>query len=60
MIPVHCFAVETPSREIFLSDEHTEFRWGSYEEIFDMLHYDIDRTALWELSRRLQTQSLRH
>jgi len=55
-IPVHCFAVETPSREIILSDEHTAFRWGSYEEIYDMLHYDVDRTALWELSCILRTQ----
>jgi dATP pyrophosphohydrolase len=54
VIPVHCFAVEVPSHEIVLSDEHKRYQWEGYDTAKNMLHFDVDRTALWELSRRLK------
>jgi len=55
VIPVHCFAVEVPTVfEITLSSEHTQCRWADYETAAVLLHFDVDRTALWELSERLR------
>jgi len=55
VIPVHCFAVEVPlDLEIALSPEHTQYRWANYDAAADLLRYDVDRTALWELKERLR------
>lgn len=53
VIPVYCFAIRTLSKEIKLSDEHTEFKWLSYNHAQVELHFDIDKTALWELNEKL-------
>ena len=41
------------SLDFTLSDEHTEFTWGSYELALEMLKWDSNRNALWELNFRL-------
>jgi|SRR5882757_2690303 len=51
----HFFAMDatTESSEVTLSDEHSEFRWMPYQDAYDALRYDDDKTALWELDFRL-------
>lgn len=54
VIPEHCFAVEVGDSDITLSREHTEFRWVGYEEARNLLRWDSNRNALWELNERLK------
>ncbi len=54
VIPAHCFGVRVPAAELVLSREHTEYGWFPYEETVARVRYDGDRTALWELDRRLR------
>ena len=57
--PCHYFAVEASGIEITLSYEHSEYRWMSYDEAYEALHWDSDKTALWELRERLRHGDLR-
>jgi dATP pyrophosphohydrolase len=51
VIPQYCFGVSVNDRQIVLSREHTEYRWLTYEEA---VKYDGNKTALWELDKRLK------
>lgn len=42
------------TEEISLSHEHTEYTWLTYEEALKILKWDSNRTALYELDRRLK------
>lgn len=53
VIPEYCFGVDATGVGIALSDEHTEFLWGSHDTVRDRLHWDSNITALWELAERL-------
>ena len=35
------------------SEEHNELRWCSLSEATELLKYDSNRIALWEISQRL-------
>jgi dihydroneopterin triphosphate diphosphatase len=59
VIPQHAFAVEASSDAIQLSAEHTEFCWLRYEEARNLLHWQSNQVALWELSERLGRSDLR-
>jgi dATP pyrophosphohydrolase len=59
VIPQYCFGVSAQNAQIVISREHTEYKWFSYEEAQKSLKYDDDRTALWELDRRLKGQGPR-
>lgn len=39
--------------EINLSNEHKEMKWVKYEEATKLLNWDSNKTALWELYKRL-------
>lgn len=54
VVPEYAFAVETPDERVTLSDEHTEYRWVSYDEAMQLLHFDSNKTALWELDCKLK------
>jgi len=54
VIPMYCFGVEVTDRSLVLSHEHTEYRWLKYEEADNLMKYDGNKTALWELDRRLR------
>jgi dihydroneopterin triphosphate diphosphatase len=54
VIPQRAFGVRLSGHEIALSEEHTEYRWAAYEAAADLLRWDSNRTALWELNERLQ------
>ena len=54
VIPMHCFGVEASDRRLVLSHEHTDYRWLKYENADHLVKYDGNKTALWELDRRLR------
>lgn len=54
VIPLHYFGVLVNDRQIILSQEHTEYRWLKYQDAYNLLKYDDDKIALWELDRRLR------
>ena len=58
VIPEYAFAVKVESTSLQLSHEHTEYRWLTYEEAQAALQYDSNRTALWELNRRIEQEDL--
>lgn len=49
----YCFGVRADDQAITLSQEHTEYCWLPYEEARARLKYNGNKTALWELNRRL-------
>ena len=49
VIPVHCFAVEVADLDIKLSNEHIEYKWVNSDVANELLHFDIDKTALYEI-----------
>ena len=53
VIPEYAFAVEATSFQIKLSNEHTEFKWLKYDKAMEILTYDSNKTALWELNEKL-------
>lgn len=59
VIPQHCFGVLAQTRQMALSDEHTEYRWLTYNDAYNLLRYDGNKTALWELDRRLRERGPR-
>ena len=54
VIPEYCFAVETKIEELIISDEHDGWGWCRYEQAWEILTWDSNRIALWELSERLR------
>ncbi len=54
VIPQYCFGVRLHRRQMQLSSEHTEYRWLNYQKASGMIRFDGNRTALWELDRRLR------
>lgn len=59
VVTEHSFALCMEDKEIILSDEHTEFRWVSYDDAVKLLLHDSNKTALWELCERLKTKKMR-
>ena len=53
VIPEYCFGLELHSENITLSHEHTDYRWLTYEEASDLVNWESNKTALWELNHRL-------
>ena len=46
--------VPVEGQKIVLSREHTEFRWLVFEKAIELLKFESDKTALWELDQRLK------
>lgn len=57
VIPEHCFGVEVKGSRLVLSDEHVEYRWATYDAALSLLHWDSNKSALWELDFRLQRKA---
>ena len=53
VVPEYAFAVNATNFQIKLSNEHTEFKWLKYDKAMEILTYDSNKTALWELNERL-------
>ena len=58
VIPGYYFAVDAAGQSISLSSEHSDFRWVTQPEGESLLHWDQDKTALWELDARLRDGNL--
>ena len=56
VIPEYAFVVKVESTSLQLSHEHTEYNWLTYEEAQEVLQYDSNKTALWELNRRIELE----
>ena len=56
VIPQYCFGVAMLDRWIRLSREHTDYKWLKCDEAYQLLKYDGNRTALWELNQRVRVQ----
>lgn len=56
VIKEYAFGVEVLDEQIELSDEHTEFKWCTYETAMKLLNWDSNKTALWELNERVLQQ----
>jgi len=53
VIPEYCFGIKVENEHLQLSPEHTDFRWMNYSDAKELLHWDSNKTALWELNHRL-------
>ncbi|WP_346920193.1 NUDIX hydrolase [Clostridium sp. UBA7339] len=56
VIPEYCFAVNINNNHIELSLEHTEYFWGTYQEVFKKLYWESNKVALFELNSRIETK----
>ena len=52
VVPEHAFITQAKGQER-ISNEHCELRWCSTSEATNLLKYDSNRNALWELTERL-------
>lgn len=53
VLPEYSFGVEMLSTNLNIGTEHSEYRWLSYQEARELLKYDSNKSALWELNHRL-------
>lgn len=54
----YTFAFELKTDIIEISDEHSEYKWVTYNEAIELLKYDSNRTALTELRARINKECL--
>lgn len=54
MVPEIAFGVEASSKELAVSDEHTEYEWVECSEAMQRFRYDSNKSAVWELDYRLK------
>lgn len=57
VIPEYCFAVNISSSNMKLSVEHTEYFWGTYQDVVKKLYWESNKVALFELNSRIQANS---
>ena len=58
VVPEYAFAVELSNEEIVLSDEHKEYKWCKYDEVKELLQWDSNKTALWEINERIARDAI--
>ena len=54
VIPEYCFGVKVEEAKLLLSYEHTEYKWLSCSRAMEILHWDSNKGALWELNFRVR------
>jgi dATP pyrophosphohydrolase len=54
VIPEYAFGIECENFDLNLSEEHIEYKWLNYNEAMEILKYDSNKNALWELNERLK------
>lgn len=57
VVPEYAFSAAVGGHEIVLSEEHDDFRWVDYKTARELLTFDSNRNALWELDFRLTGDS---
>ena len=53
VVPEYSFGVSLGNYDIHLSNEHKEYQWCLFDEAYEKLKFDSNKTALWELNQRL-------
>lgn len=53
IVKEYSFGVCADNIEIKISDEHKTFKWVSYNEAMNLLKWDSNKNAIWELNERL-------
>ncbi|MDE0183984.1 MAG: NUDIX pyrophosphatase [Candidatus Poribacteria bacterium] len=56
VIPEHCFGVKVEEDHLQLSHEHSEYKWLDYGRAMELLHWDSNKCALWELNFRVRRE----
>lgn len=54
VIPEYSFGGKAKSDQIKISDEHIGFHWVNYDKALDLLKWDSNKTALYELDCKLK------
>ena len=54
VIPCYCYGINLSYAEVQISTEHSAFCWPPYAQAAEQLHFDNNRTALWELNERIK------
>ena len=54
VIPEYFLGVKVDEEKLLLSYEHTEYKWLSYSRAMEILHWDSNKGALWELNFRVR------
>jgi len=57
VVPMYFFVMPF-NGQISLSDEHTEVKWLSYEDAYELIYYSDQKTALYELNEKLLRNNL--
>lgn len=55
VLPEYCFAVNVDNNPIKLSEEHTEYIWATYEKAKEMLYWQTNKVAIFELHNRIKS-----
>ncbi|HVJ32076.1 MAG TPA: NUDIX pyrophosphatase [Terriglobia bacterium] len=53
VIPEYAFGAEVLTQQLILSAEHTDYRWLPFSRAHQLLTWESNRNALWELHFRL-------
>ena len=53
VVPEYSFGVEVKNKSIKISEEHSEYKWLTFKEAVKSVKYDSNKTALWELNKRM-------
>lgn len=53
-LPEYSFGVEVFSRDLKIGKEHSAYKWLFYRKAKELLKYDSNKSALWELDYRLR------
>lgn len=59
VVPEYSFGVPLENYYIHLSSEHREYKWCLFDEAYEKLKFDSNRTALWELNQRLLNNDMK-
>ena len=59
VVTEHSFGVFAENNDIKLSSEHKQYEWFPFDEAYEKLEFDSNKTALWELNQRLLNSDLK-
>lgn len=59
VINEYSFGLRLTYKTLKLSEEHIDYKWVDYETAYNLLKYDSNRTAMWELDSRIKQNLLK-
>ena len=59
VVTEYTFGAFVENSSIKLSDEHKRYEWLTFDEAYEKLQFDSNKTALWELNQRLLNSDLK-